>query len=377
MGILANSRIPHLALVILSCTSLGGVGCAQQGSAAVALPSLTDAPHFFHQKDGSVLAKWISGNKIKTRKFAKGKPIEGIGFDKLLGKKLHLEPLKVGPAIWEQPKKFLAISDVEGKFLYMVRFLTNSGVIDKDLNWTFGKGHLICIGDMLDRGEQVTETLLLLLRMYKDAKKAGGHVHFVLGNHEVMMMGGDVRYTAPKYKAVAASFGIPCRGLVGADTEIGRFMRTRHSLVRVGDYLFVHAGISTQIANTKLGIKKLNDLIRSVLGVPPTEIKDRFVQAVAWGTLGPLWYRGYFKEFEASFGPQPLPEAMDKILAAFGAKTIVIGHTQVGSVSSMFGKRRVIAIDIPWTDVNQVRGILVQGEKLEVVDVNGKRVPFK
>ncbi len=375
MNALANSSLAKIILTMASCTALA---LAQDTAATTPenTTALNEAPHFFHQKDGSVIAKWIAGGEIKTRRFPKGAPIELPEFASLLGNKLHLKPYKLDPAVWKQPGKFLAISDVEGQYDFMFRFLKNSGVIDKDGKWAFGEGHLICIGDMVDRGQQVTETLLLLVRLFKESQEAGGYVHHVLGNHEVMMMGGDIRYTAPKYKAAALRLGIPCEGLLGADTEVGRFLRTRHALVRIGDYLFVHAGISLPIANTKLGIDKLNKLTRSILGVPPTEIKDSFTQSVAWGPLGPLWYRGYFKEYEASFGPQPSVEEMDKILSAFDAKTIVIGHTKVTQVGTLFGNRRVLAIDIPWTDANNIRGIFVEGDKLDIVDINGKRVPF-
>ena len=376
MGTLSNPSPIKVLLAAVACAAISPAQDAGEAKPAQATP-LSDAPHFFHQKDGSVIAKWIEVGKVKSKKFAKGKPVELPKFATLLGRQLHIEPYKLESEVWKQPKKFLAISDVEGQYDYMFRFLLNSGVIDKDGHWSFGQGHFICVGDMVDRGQQVTETLLLLLRMYKEAKKAGGYVHYVLGNHEVMMMGGDIRYTHPKYKEIAAKLKIPCRGLLGADTEIGRFLRTRHTLVRVGDYLFVHAGISTPINKTKLGMKNLNELVRSVLGVSPADIKDQFTQSVAWGRLGPLWYRGYFKEFEASFGTQPTAAEMDTILKDFGAKSIVIGHTKVSKVGSMFGQRRVLAIDIPWTDVKEVRGIYVEGGKLDVVDVTGKRVPFK
>lgn len=376
MGTLSNPSPIKVLLAAVACAAISPAQDAGEAKPAQATP-LSDAPHFFHQKDGSVIAKWIEVGEVKSKKFAKGKPVDLPKFATLLGRQLHIEPYKLESEVWKQPKKFLAISDVEGQYDYMFRFLLNSGVIDKDGHWSFGQGHFICVGDMVDRGQQVTETLLLLLRMYKEAKKAGGYVHYVLGNHEVMMMGGDIRYTHPKYKEIAALLKIPCQGLLGADTEIGRFLRTRHSLVRVGDYLFVHAGISTPINKTKLGMKKLNELVRSVLGVSPSDIKDQFTQSVAWGRLGPLWYRGYFKEFEASFGTQPTTAEMDTILKDFGAKSIVIGHTKVSKVGSMFGQRRVLAIDIPWTDVKEVRGIFVEGDKLDVVDVTGKRVPFK
>ncbi len=44
---------------------------------------------------------------------------------------------------------------------------------------------------------------------------------------------------------------------------------------------------------------------------------------------------------------------------------------------AIYDKRRVLAIDVPWTDAKKVRGLLVQGDRIDVVDVNGKRSEFK
>ena len=73
------------------------------------------------------------------------------------------------------------------------------------------------------------------------------------------------------------------------------------------------------------------------------------------------------------FGPPPSVQALDGILKNLGARSIVIGHTQVARVTEMFGRRRVLAIDTPWTNVENVQGILVTGDKIQVVDVQGRR----
>jgi len=341
------------------------------------LPVLEDGPHLFHRKDGSVTAKWVHAGKIVEKRFAAGKPIELPEFEALLGKSLKLAKHTPPASTWPMPKKLFIISDVEGEYDAMFRFLKANRVVDKNGKWAFGKGHFVCVGDMVDRGQKVTETLWMLYRLSRESLAAGGRLHYVLGNHEVMIMAGDVRYMAPKYKRVAALFGIPPRGIVGADTEIGRWMRAQNSLTRVGDYLFVHAGVSPPLAPGKVDLAGLNVAIRSVLGTPPLEIQDKTLQAIAWGTQGPLWYRGYFKEWSLSFGPTPTSDQMDAILKNLGAKTIVIGHTKVAQVTAIYDKRRVLAIDVPWTDAKKVRGLLVQGDRIDVVDVNGKRTEFK
>ena len=67
-------------------------------------------------------------------------------------------------------------------------------VIDTDLTWSFGDGHLVIVGDVFDRGPNVTECLWLIYRLEQEASAAGGAVHFLLGNHELMVMRGDLRY---------------------------------------------------------------------------------------------------------------------------------------------------------------------------------------
>ncbi|MCK7530014.1 MAG: hypothetical protein MZV63_02625 [Marinilabiliales bacterium] len=79
-----------------------------------------------------------------------------------------------------------------------------NGIIDRNLNWKFGRGHLVYLGDAHDRGDMVTEILWHLFSLERQAAKAGGMVHFVLGNHELMVLDGDLRFINPKYRKVEA-----------------------------------------------------------------------------------------------------------------------------------------------------------------------------
>src|SRR5688500_11884892 len=97
--------------------------------------------------------------------------------------------------------KQFALSDIEGNFPAFKKLLLAGGVIDASYNWTFGDGHLVLTGDFFDRGQQVTEVLWLIYSLEEKARKAGGYVHFVLGNHELMNLSGDLRYVHPRYLA--------------------------------------------------------------------------------------------------------------------------------------------------------------------------------
>ena len=52
-------------------------------------------------------------------------------------------------------------------------------------------------GDVLDRGADSRKIMDLLMKLEKQASKAGGHVHALIGNHESMNVYGDVRYVSP------------------------------------------------------------------------------------------------------------------------------------------------------------------------------------
>lgn len=62
------------------------------------------------------------------------------------------------------PKKLFAISDLEGEFDAMVHLLQANGILDNALNWSYGSGHLVLIGDMVDRGKNVVSLLWLIYK---------------------------------------------------------------------------------------------------------------------------------------------------------------------------------------------------------------------
>ena len=101
-------------------------------------------------------------------------------------------------AIFEGIENIVALSDIHGQYELAVEILKNNQIIDEDLNWNFGTGHLVIVGDIFDRGDYVTEVLWLVYELEKQAKAAGGFVHFLLGNHEYMVMHKDLRYIHKK-----------------------------------------------------------------------------------------------------------------------------------------------------------------------------------
>ncbi|WAC03282.1 hypothetical protein N7U66_06875 [Lacinutrix neustonica] len=53
----------------------------------------------------------------------------------------------------------VVISDIEGNYEAFASFLFANKIMDENHNWIFGTGHLVLVGDFVDRGKNVTQVL--------------------------------------------------------------------------------------------------------------------------------------------------------------------------------------------------------------------------
>ena len=93
-------------------------------------------------------------------------------------------------------KRVVAVSDIHGAYDALVLTFQEAGIIDENLNWNGGETHLVITGDLLDRGPKSRLVMDLVMRLERESALAGGQVHQLLGNHEVMNLIGDVRYVS-------------------------------------------------------------------------------------------------------------------------------------------------------------------------------------
>lgn len=239
--------------------------------------------------------------------------------------------------------QLLVLADTHGEYEIVHAFLRRQGVIDAKMKWAFGTGQLVVTGDMFDRGAHQLEILWLFYKLEAEAKKAGGALHILLGNHEAMVLRGDLRYLHPRYPEAATILGAPdYAALFAAESVLGDWLRSRPAVLKLGDLLLLHGGISPAVVDAKLGVADLNDGIRTALGVPAsaTGTLDARTQLVA-GSSGPQWYRGYFGKGDA----QTPAIQIDRALAAFGVSRILVGHTVVDTVTPLYGGK-VIAVQV-------------------------------
>lgn len=239
--------------------------------------------------------------------------------------------------------KLLVMADTHGEYEILVAFLRRQGVVDAKLKWVFGKGRLVVTGDMFDRGAHQLEILWLFYKLEAEAKRAGGALHVLLGNHESMILRGDERYLHPRYPEAAKILGAPSySALFAPDTALGNWLRSRPAVLKLGDLLFLHGGISPAIVDAKLPIADLNAGIRAALGTPAAASGSLDAgTALIAGSQGPQWYRGYFGK-----GDQQMPEAeIDRSLAAYGVSRILVGHTIVDKVAPLYSGK-VVAVQV-------------------------------
>lgn len=276
-------------------------------------------------------------------------------------------PAATGPL----PERLLAVSDIEGNFRGFAALLRGAGVVDERLRWRFGHGHLVLVGDFFDRGLNVTECLWLVYKLEQEAARAGGQVHFIMGNHERMNLTGHYKYLRRKYRANADTLELPYARWYGRSTVLGQWLRSKNVVEKLGPVVFVHGGISPELAARHLPLLQLNDLARASLDTPVTALSPLARQATQ-PPGSPDWYRGLVQK-------EPTAAQVAQVLAAYGATTLVVGHTPVAAITPLYGGR-VLAIDLPHqerTDAGQpLQALRWQGGRWQVVNSQGRVQPL-
>lgn len=327
-----------------------------------AADSLDDGPHIYWQNDSTAIVFYLCDGSVVTHTILVGDTLRFHGFcgDSLAEYVVAARAPDIQPYIFDDVPTIFAVSDIHGEFEALVDMLTAAGIVDENLHWRWGAGHLVVAGDVFDRGDRVTECLWLIYRLEQESLRAGGRVHFVLGNHEIMAMQGDLRYVNQKYfDGIARRTKIMYQDLYGPHMELGRWLRTKHSVIRLNGILFVHGGIGPHIVERELSLEEINAQTRQYVDLRSYQIVFDEVPIFWYSSGGPFWYRGYHEPKEGWY-THATPEEIEAILAYYGAHTVVVGHTEGERVESRAGGR-VMAIDVPLADLGSFQGLLWRG----------------
>lgn len=306
-----------------------------------------EGPFIFYENDSLMSINFIKGNKndgfyVDRELFDKKSRPSTYSYFALEGSRFDFEfdaEIKTPESIYDDGQRIIALSDIESGFRTFRDFLINNRVIDENLNWTFDKGHLVLVGDFVDRGFSTTQVLWFIYKLEREALKQGGRVHFILGNHEIKNLQHNFRKTAFKYHAAADILERPLSEVYGPDSFLGNWMSSKNTLELINGHLFVHGGIHPELATKDLTLDEVNALVRSRYRHPyyPKSNKTD-TQFLIDIRNGPAWYRGYF---EGGLTEVDVRKGLDM----FGAKTVIVGHTPQRRVRKLY-EGLVFGIDV-------------------------------
>jgi len=281
--------------------------------------------------------------------------------------------------------KIIAIGDIHGDYEAYEAILQAAELIDSQGKWSGGKTILVQTGDIPDRGPDTRQIFEHLRNLQKQARKQGGKVVTLIGNHEAMNMTGDLRFVHPgEYSAYASDKSAAMREKAykanqsnietfykAKDPQLtseqikakweatlplgklehqaawsprgkaGKWVVKNDVVALIDGNLFTHGGFSEKY--TVYSLKQINKAARTAL-----REQDMSEDAVINDPLGPLWYRGNVRQPDSTrLGQTTLTQAeeLDLVLRTYGAQRLIVGHTPVrAGIQSQYGGK-LIQID--------------------------------
>jgi Icc-related predicted phosphoesterase len=284
---------------------------------------------------------------------------------------------------WSGVEKIVAVADIHGAYENFVAILQGVELIDEDLNWIGGDTHLVQLGDILDRGPNAKDTFDLIMKLEKQAEKAGGIVHVLLGNHEEVNITGIVfdsagYVTSPQYKSFLPEKYIEKKELpirkkyaqgsnsdgeleIELESELevfwqneldraqevgspggknvesweiycksfnktyGKWLLTKNLAIKINDIIFVHGGFSSDEDWLNMSLNELNDAVRREYAAVARYViyENGFVPPIRFvgQARAPQWYRGHVRNSD------DFRTEAEQILNRLKCNYMVIGHT--------------------------------------------------
>jgi hypothetical protein len=352
-GINKFFRIIGIITVILSITGLLAFTSLKVFQSESTSFSFNDGPYIFYLNDSTIKTLEVRQNGDDFNILENTTDIRDT-FEIKRQLKLYedfnpSEKFTFSPTVEYSADKVAAISDIHGSFHHFKNLLYANQIIDDSLNWKWGKGHLVIVGDVFDKGPYVTECLWLIKKLEAQAAKQGGKVHYLLGNHEKLILSGDANYINLKYRNICKQLFVNYSQFFTSDTYWGRWLRSKSIVVKINNNLFAHGGISEQMVSKQYTLKEINKAFNTWINSPNLltyDLKTRRIFSSVVNYFGPLEYRGYFNKNIFNRGQSSaFPDTtVDKVLKYYNVNHIVVGHTIVRKIKGLFGNK-IIAVN--------------------------------
>lgn len=293
-----------------------------------------------------------------------------------------------------RPGRVVVVGDLNGAADALWVLLRGTRLVDAHGSWIGGRAQLVQMGDVFNRGGGARRALEWLFVLKRQARRAGGSVTVLLGNHEVMTALRNEAYcTEEEYLSFAtareraawpervrvaarrilrdhptrgpiAPIGprldvwrianvpgrVAMRRALGPEARLGRALRSLPVAHVAANTVFVHAGLLPAFA--RRGVDALNHDAREAWTAA------RFYRRLPRSSLfrnpaGPLWNRSLVMGSE--------DQALARSLELLGVDRMVVGHTATshvaGGTAGHVGLRyrsRLVCVDVglregdPW-----------------------------
>lgn len=213
------------------------------------------------------------------------------------------------------------IGDIHGHRAELLSALRAEDLVNAEGDWSGGGARVWFLGDFVDRGPDGVGVIDVVMRLAGQAADAGGEVHALLGNHEILALGMH-KFGATE---VPSDFGARnferswrLNGGVAADQE--QFTPERvewllglPALGVEGEHLLMHSD-TVEYLNWGDTVEEINENVRSVLA--GDDIADWWE---CWRRLTTRY------AFRGEHGAR----VAERVLALLGGTQIVHGHSVI------------------------------------------------
>jgi len=186
-------------------------------------------------------------------------------------------------------KKIFIIGDVHGEYHGFAAALISSKLMSPELKWTGKKNILVQIGDIIDRGYYPMQIDKLLDVLQTEAKKAGGKVVRLVGNHELEILKKNYSITSLPYFQIESFRNKLIRQITDGTLQVAYAAK---------GYLITHAGICNNLY--EIFKKELPRITPSTLAAHINEI---FKKAVAEDNYNhPIFNISFMRGGDSKYG---------------------------------------------------------------------------
>lgn len=270
--------------------------------------------------------------------------------------------------------RVVAIGDIHADVRALRRALQAAGALDARDTWVGGTLQVVQLGDLIGRSDEERAVLELVFDVQRQAAKAGGALHALIGNHEVMAGRVDNQAVGPNpfpawenvpglRRDAPALLHLPLRerargaALMAGGPYAARIAEFPVALT-IGNTVFAHGGVTPRWAS--YGLARINREVSQWLkGQAPEPLSS---QGVDDGDTV-MWTRQF--SFDVDEADCAL---LEQSLRMLKVRRMVIAHTVHERITPRCGER-VWAID---TGMSRAYGGRVQ--VLEIVDDRVVRV---